>query len=317
MTNDLLALAPCPFCNGMPYLHEQQGQTPRDTRYSVHCDECEATHDLQSAEEAVTAWNRRTVSTRAPALDREALKRWFNNLPGDQGKEHWDELLALLPAAPVEPEPVGKTWELSDWATAQIQGIEDNRRHAALASSKIIAGQDTPEPVGEVEPVAWQWRSIHGGPWYECSEQSFQQYQKHCGIETRPLYAAPIPSPAADVERLRGALEVFASVENWRLGGPCDPNSPSFVGMGIASAALSSVPSPAPAGLSAEDKVYEGTMLIDAALLHSLWCYGNLRHVEGVLYKGGSHRECLDKVDALFRDRAAAIRSLSTSREGA
>lgn len=42
----------------------------------------------------------------------------------------------------------------------------------------------------------------------------------------------------AENERLRAALECFASEINWRLGGPFDPDSPSFTGIGMASAAL-------------------------------------------------------------------------------
>lgn len=52
----------------------------------------------------------------------------------------------------------------------------------------------------------------------------------------------------AEVERLsglldeaRGALEVFASDVNWKCGGPFDPNSPSFVGIGTASATLAKI----------------------------------------------------------------------------
>ena len=49
---------------------------------------------------------------------------------------------------------------------------------------------------------------------------------------------------------------------------------------------------------------YEGKMIVDAKLLHALWCYGNLHVVEGVIYSPGSHQECLAQVNALFRERA-------------
>lgn len=76
MTNprdDLMALAPCPFCHGTAYLHEQEGQRPEDTRYSVHCDECDATHDAPSKDAAVAAWNRRAAASRPAPVDREAV----------------------------------------------------------------------------------------------------------------------------------------------------------------------------------------------------------------------------------------------------
>lgn len=59
--------------------------------------------------------------------------------------------------------------------------------------------------------------------------------------------------------------------------------------------------------------VYEGKILIDAHLLHNLWCYGALRPVEGVVYSRGSHQKCLDEVDRIFFDRARALNLRSTS----
>lgn len=53
-----------------------------------------------------------------------------------------------------------------------------------------------------------------------------------------PRLLATVEAMRAENERLRAALEFFASETNWRLGGPFDPNSPSFTGIGMASAAL-------------------------------------------------------------------------------
>ena len=68
--------------------------------------------------------------------------------------------------------------------------------------------------------------------------------------------------------------------------GQCEPTTPDAVGEPVSA-------SP-----------YEGKMLVDAKLLHALWCYGNLHVVEGVIYSPGSHQECLAQVNALFRERA-------------
>ncbi|MDB5656120.1 MAG: hypothetical protein JWQ94_3733 [Tardiphaga sp.] len=65
---------------------------------------------------------------------------------------------------------------------------------------------------------------------------------------------------------------------------------------------------PAPSADAVRERVeanpYEGFIKIDARLLHSLWCYGNLQTVEGVIYEFGSHQECLAAVAAIFQSRA-------------
>lgn len=57
------------------------------------------------------------------------------------------------------------------------------------------------------------------------------------------------------------------------------------------------------------------TIAVDAKLLHSLWCYGSLNTVEGVVYSYGSHQKCLDAVDDLIADHAA-LSDTSTDRGG-
>jgi hypothetical protein len=55
----------------------------------------------------------------------------------------------------------------------------------------------------------------------------------------------------------------------------------------------------------------EGSITIDAKLLHALWCYGNLCTVQGVIYPPGSHQECLAQVDKIFHDRAKEMEELN------
>lgn len=62
--------------------------------------------------------------------------------------------------------------------------------------------------------------------------------------------------------------------------------------------ALAAQPSAAP--------VETDVIAVDAKLLHSLWCYGQLHTVEGVVYSYGTHQKCLDAVDDLIADHAAA-----------
>lgn len=50
-------------------------------------------------------------------------------------------------------------------------------------------------------------------------------------------YANPTKA-AAEIERLRAALSIFALDANWRLNHRCDPNSPHFDGLTVAKTAL-------------------------------------------------------------------------------
>ena len=59
----------------------------------------------------------------------------------------------------------------------------------------------------------------------------------HGGIPT--TYVGKLRAEAADeIERLRAALAFYADEENYRMGGPLDPNSGSFNGANRAKAAL-------------------------------------------------------------------------------
>ena len=42
----------------------------------------------------------------------------------------------------------------------------------------------------------------------------------------------------AEIERLRGALRLYAKVGSWLLNGPCDPDGPNFIGLEHAEIAL-------------------------------------------------------------------------------
>jgi len=59
-------LLPCPFCGGEPYLHEEEGQRPDESSFSVHCDGCEATHKTSRGDDAVAAWNKRSITVELP-----------------------------------------------------------------------------------------------------------------------------------------------------------------------------------------------------------------------------------------------------------
>lgn len=49
------------------------------------------------------------------------------------------------------------------------------------------------------------------------------------------------------------------------------------------------------------------TVSVPIKLLHSLWCYGILKPVEGVVYEYGPHQKCLHAADDLIRDHYNAI----------
>jgi len=121
---------------------------------------------------------------------------------------------------------------------------------------KAAAAPVEPEPVGEVEPVAWRvWNR------WNCSSIICQEPDPEFWVKIEPLYAAPIPSPAADVERLREALDSIRQYGADTLSGRADGGADDRQWQREAvremtrraREALSSVPSPAPAGLSAEE----------------------------------------------------------------
>jgi hypothetical protein len=60
-----------------------------------------------------------------------------------------------------------------------------------------------------------------------------------CEAQFSKGVAGNITEAAAEITRLREALEVFADPSSWRLNGMCDPNSSNFRGQQIAVSALS------------------------------------------------------------------------------
>lgn len=81
-----------------------------------------------------------------------------------------------------------------------------NGKRAATAILTYLASRR------EAEPVAWRYRSsINGkfGKWTVQKNRPHWFKPEMIGVELEPLYTAPpspIPAPAGEVERLRGAL---------------------------------------------------------------------------------------------------------------
>jgi Lar family restriction alleviation protein len=112
-----IELKPCPFCNGMPHIHEAVGEA------WVHCQDCGASSEMQDAiADAAEAWNRRAVDGQlaAMAAERDALKKsvqrvWLHISAIPDGKEYDAamrrgmkyalELLGLPLSAPAVPSP--------------------------------------------------------------------------------------------------------------------------------------------------------------------------------------------------------------------
>lgn len=113
------------------------------------------------------------------------------------------------------------------------------------------------------------------------------------------------PNDDAALDRVRAGLKAIVDMKN--------PMPRAAVREACAEllAAIASTPSQA---VQAEADIgpYKGPMVVDASLLHALWCYGNLSPVEGVVYSYGKHQKCLDDADKLLFDRAAALASAAT-----
>lgn len=134
---------------------------------------------------------------------------------------------------------------------------------------KAAAAPVEPEPVGKVEPVAWRYETQYGPEdeaiyaWVYDANNALVCTAKthHAKSIIERMNAAPIPSPAADVERLREALDSIRQYGADTLSGRADGGADDRQWQREAvremtrraREALSSVPSPAPAGLSAEE----------------------------------------------------------------
>lgn len=193
MTNprdDLMALAPCPFCHGAPYLHEQEGQRPEDKRYSVHCDGCDATHDTPSKDAAVAAWNRRTAASRpaTQVVDREAVAQAICKSGKFETGQGTCALICMDQLGDVRKKGCGHC----------------ARVHGKLADAILsLLRTAAPAPDAKGEPVAWQWRGQLSGEWHYCSKRSFEEYKKDADSETRALYTHPPKSPDISAEEMR------------------------------------------------------------------------------------------------------------------
>lgn len=81
-------LKPCPFCGGVHVEIVNQGSMPDDP-HVVQCDDCDASASGMSADEAITAWNRRYERTchdeaESPMSFLCGECGWFWNDPEDE-----------------------------------------------------------------------------------------------------------------------------------------------------------------------------------------------------------------------------------------
>lgn len=234
----------------------------------------------------------RTAYPRAPALDREVVANTASRIMHAHGLSE------------------------GNWTAAS--SIEEVAKEIA---DSLSAAPVEPEPVGEVEPVAWRvWNR------WNCSSIICQEPDPEFWVKIEPLYTAPIPSPAADVERLREALEPFAKVAESDIGSD-ETDDDYFIPMHVynrsarlkvghlrnASKALSSVPSPAPAGLR------EALLDATAHLVAAASAYR--KHASRHRSVGRAETDPFFSTRVADFEKAAgraqtAIRSLSTNREG-
>lgn len=184
MTNprdDLMALAPCPFCGG-DVRPETYSADYKLIEYCVVCPTCDfSTAEALTAEQSAARWNTRAAPRPATqVVDREAVARaicqsgkfetgegtcallCMDQLgsPRKKGCCHSarvhgklaNSILSLLRSAePVEAEHPALKWSLSNDAIRQLSEIDENIRHAAIASPGMKAGgiQPSPDAVGE------------------------------------------------------------------------------------------------------------------------------------------------------------------------
>lgn len=166
-----------------------------------------------------------------------------------------------------------------------------------LALGALLPAAPVESPPVEAEPVAWRWRLIGESEWrgLSASRQWIDWLNKE-KVETQPLYATPIPSPAADVQRpshIRKLIEDLRPVVERSMAlSQVSPVFQNFVDhlSAIAYAEENAAATPAPAGTVSAEEMRERC---------ATW-------LEGL----STER------DRSFADAAIAIRSLSTDREG-
>lgn len=237
MTNDLLALA----------------QDFVDRKYVARADERQKSMGLAyvEAERADLAREManfaRIAATRAPALDREVVATIIEHSirnarsPEIYGAKNADKLnsslasvaankvLALLPAAPVEGGAETKMVYVKRWRTlVRLPSKYADEIVEALRMSPPVEAEPVAWPNGcnETVPAALRFLADHdrpiGGESRFNAIHLFQLADEIESMASRPLYAAPIPSPAADVERLRKALDSIRQYGADTLSGRAD-----------------------------------------------------------------------------------------------
>lgn len=288
--DDLTALAPCPFCGGSNISRDLY---IRDGRM-VKCQGCGAsTYDYNpnASTGAIAKWNTRAAATHAPALDREAVAAMADRF--------WR-------IHPKELDEIGL--ERREFYAREIEAL--------FRSALLPAAPVEPKPAGEGEPVAWRWRPPGAALWIYNPEPEWLEAHRH-EIDCEPLYAAPIPSPAADVERLRKILD-FARrrIEYYgQISARHHFEHDLREVLPRINAVLdsSSVPSPAPAGLR------EALLDATAHLVAAASAYR--KHASRHRSVGRAETDPFFSTRVADFEKAAgraqtAIRSLSTNREG-
>lgn len=211
--------------------------------------------------------------------------------------------LAASRPAPVDREAVARIIKghVSVTVSGGVYAPRDNDRDGVASAADAILSLLRP-----AEPVEAKWRPIETAP-KEDPERPGRDFEIIVGGgEIKDESADLLPWRPFDswslacYDSMRGCWRGEQTEQydcfylhkptHWmpKFAGPgqCEPTTSDAVGEPVAA-------SP-----------YEGKMIVDAKLLHALWCYGNLHVVEGVIYSPGSHQECLAQVNALFRERA-------------
>ncbi len=170
MTNprdDLIALAPCPFCGGeaeridIPTVGSDPdlGGDPNAGGSCISCKRCAASTALHfdRKENLYSSWNDRA----AQVVNRETVARIIKRhvsvtvagvayAPRDDVMDGVasaaDAILSLLRTAePAEAEHPALEWSLSDDAKRRLSEIDENIRHAAITSPDMKAGGIQPD----------------------------------------------------------------------------------------------------------------------------------------------------------------------------
>lgn len=208
VNQDLLGLAPCPFCGG-----EAELRNGGPGNWYVHCNGCQCnTNDVQR-ERAIELWNTRALSAECgvKALADEPAKKLYTHM----GHTHEvsyphlsDEDIAhkvrMLMRSDLDHEGV-------------VVGARDRILYLIARNKELSAALRSALAPGVGEAVAYRWRVKGATNWvYDPDQDWLDHHQNDPDVDVEPLYLHPAP-PSTGVREALDKLRNMNAAEYLRV----------------------------------------------------------------------------------------------------